>query len=116
MTLLRVFLGLLFAGTGVMHFVAHRFFERQVPPWVPGHRLVVALTGAAEVVIGASLLAAWNTTVAAWAAAALLVAFAPVHVHALRCAGTRSQRLRELLFRVPVNAAYVAIAVIVATA
>lgn len=113
MTALRLAFGAFFAVTGVSHFVAAGYYHRQVPPWVPRPRRVVAVSGALELSIGVALAAGWQASIMAGAAAGLLIAYLPVHVHAWRTASTPSRRRREAL-RFPVNGIYVAVAVAIA--
>jgi uncharacterized membrane protein len=67
-----------FALSGVAHLLAPAAYQRIVPRWLPRRRLLVHLSGVAELVCAAGLLAE-----AAWAgpaSAALLVAVWPANV------------------------------------
>jgi uncharacterized membrane protein len=54
-----------------------------MPPYIPAHEAMVALSGVVEIVLGLLLLVPRTRVVAAWAIIAMLVAFLPVHVHML---------------------------------
>lgn len=114
MRLMAVLLGLLFVITGIMHLVRPAFFTRQVPSWIPfDARRLVAATGVIEIVLGVFLVTGRGVRPAGVAAAALLIAFAPVHVDAVAEARTASRRRRELM-RFPINGAYLLAALVVA--
>jgi uncharacterized membrane protein len=111
--LLTLVFGSFFAVVGTLHFMRPAFFVRQVPRYVPHPAAAVLLTGVAEVAIGLALATDWHPSLAGAAAAALITSYLPVHIEALRSAPTRAARHREAL-RFPVNAVYVAIALLVA--
>jgi uncharacterized membrane protein len=77
----------LFVGAGVLHFVRPGIFERIVPPALPAPRLLVLLSGAAEVVGGLGLLLPATRRGAAWGLLALLVAVFPANVYMVGLAG-----------------------------
>jgi uncharacterized membrane protein len=113
MRLLELVFGSFFAIVGTLHLVRPAFFERQVPPYVPRPAAAVLLTGVAEVAIGLALMADRHPRFAGAAAAVLITSYLPVHIEAFRSAPTRAARRREAL-RFPVNATYLAIAMLVA--
>ncbi|MCY7351182.1 MAG: DoxX family protein [Cytophagaceae bacterium] len=67
--------------SGVMHFVRPKFFLRIVPPYVPAHDLMVALSGAVEIIVGVGLLFPATRVWAAWGLIALLIAVFPANVY-----------------------------------
>ena len=69
-----------FAFAGAMHFVIPRRYESIVPPSVP-KREAVALSGVAEIVGGAAVLARPTRRFARWWLLGLLVAVFPANVH-----------------------------------
>ena len=77
-------LGALLGGSGVLHLVRPRTYEWLVPPELGSARAWVAVTGVAE--LGAAALLATPATRPAggWAAAGLLTAFMPAHLHTFR--------------------------------
>jgi uncharacterized membrane protein len=113
MRTLALFFGGFLAVVGTLHFLRPAFFVRQVPPYVPHPAAAVLMSGIAEMVIGLALIADWHPRTAGAAAVALIASFLPVHVEAVRTAPSGSARLKEAL-RFPVNAVYVAIAMLIA--
>ncbi|MGW0765369.1 DoxX family protein [Streptomyces sp. NPDC002676] len=111
-------LAVFLAVTGVMHFLAPGYFRALVPAWIPGERLLVAVSGAAEVVVGALVLAPYTRPVGGWAAAFLITCYQVSHMDALRRARPDRPRLLErpigALARLVVNVLYIAWAVAVA--
>ena len=79
-----VLLAVLFVGAGVLHFVKPRMYERIVPPSLPAPRLLVIISGAAEVLGGLGLLVAPLRAWAGWGLVALLVAVFPANLYMAR--------------------------------
>ena len=113
MRILALVFGSLLAVVGILHFVRPAFFVRQVPHYVPHAAAAVLLTGIAEVAFGLALIANWQPRAAGGAAAALITSYLPVHIDSFRRAPTNAARRKEAL-RFPVNAVYVAIAMLLA--
>lgn len=105
-----VLLAVAFVGAGVLHLVRPRMFEAIVPPSLPAPRLLVYVSGVAEVAGGLGLLVPALRTWAGWGLAALLVAVFPANVHMAR----QSERFRRiaprwlLLARLPLQAVLIA--------
>ena len=98
---------LLFALTGVLHFVVPAFFLRIVPPWVPHPELAVSLSGVAEVAGAIGLLIPALRVPAAWGLIALLVAVFPANMYMLQQAmqnGASTTALAILWVRLPLQA------------
>ncbi|MEU0203508.1 MULTISPECIES: hypothetical protein [unclassified Streptomyces] len=104
--------------TGVLHFLVPDYFVGLVPAWLRRERLLVAVSGSAEVMVGALVLAPCSRPVGAWAAAALITCYLVSHVDALRRARPGLPRLLErpagAVARLVVNVLYIAWAVAVA--
>ena len=64
-----------------MHFVIPRRYESIMPPSLPRHREAVVLSGVAEIVGGAAVLASPTRRFARWWLLGLLVAVFPANVH-----------------------------------
>jgi uncharacterized membrane protein len=75
-------LGLLFLFTASGHFVQTAAMAQMLPPWVPAREALVYLTGVLEIAIGLALFSTRWRRAAAWAAAAVLVAFFPANIYA----------------------------------
>jgi uncharacterized membrane protein len=80
-------LALLFIGAGVLHFLHPEPYLRIVPPALPAPRLLVLLSGVAEVAGGLGLLLPATRRWAAWGLLALLVAVLPANVYMVGLAG-----------------------------
>ena len=80
-TFARYVLALLFVAAGLNHFVNAEFYISIMPPVVPWHAELVALSGVAEVLLGVLLLVRRTMTLAAWGLIALLIAVFPANVH-----------------------------------
>ncbi|WP_255151408.1 DoxX family protein [Halorarius halobius] len=78
---LRYVMGLAYVVAGVLHFLAPRVYERTVPPELPRPRLLVYLSGVAEIVLGVGVLFERTRRPAAAGIVALLVAVFPANVN-----------------------------------
>ena len=87
----RLGLAALMVGSGVLHFLAPGPYERITPRWVGDRRRAVHLSGVAELVCGALLLAPRTRRAGGWLTAALLVAVFPANVQMVLDAGTEHQ-------------------------
>lgn len=70
----------LFAASSVVHFLAPEVFEEQVPHVLPQARLLVLVSGAAELACAVGLLVPATRRAAGWASAALLIAIFPANI------------------------------------
>jgi uncharacterized membrane protein len=77
----RVILACLFIAAGVMHFVIPDVYARIVPPALPLRRVLVLISGIAEILGGVGLLVPLTQRAAAWSLAVLLVAVFPANVY-----------------------------------
>jgi uncharacterized membrane protein len=89
-----------------------------VPAWLRRERLIVAVSGAAEVVVGALVLVPGGRQLGGWSAAVLITCYLVSHVDALRRARPDRPKLLErpvgAVARLAVNVLYIAWAVAVA--
>jgi uncharacterized membrane protein len=74
-------MGALYIVAGVLHFVATDAYLPLMPPWLPAHRALILLSGAAEVVLGALVLVPATRRLAAWGIVLLLIAVFPANLH-----------------------------------
>lgn len=75
-------MGLLYMTAGVLHFAVTRQYMAIVPDYLPAHRELVLISGAAEIAGGAGILlppGAMRRS-AAWGLIALLIAVSPANV------------------------------------
>ena len=80
-TPLRWLFGILFILAGLNHFRSPDFYVNIMPPYLPWHRELVALSGVAEIALGALLLFRRWAVLAGWGLIALLVAVFPANLH-----------------------------------
>lgn len=76
-----VTLGLLFIAAGLNHFLNPEFYLRIMPPWLPAHGELVALSGALEIVGGLAVFVAPVRRWAGWGLVLLLLAVFPANLH-----------------------------------
>ena len=76
----RAPLGAFFLLAGLLHFLKPRVYESIMPDYLPAHRELVLLSGAAEMAGGAGLLANRTRRRAGWWLIATLVAVFPANV------------------------------------
>jgi uncharacterized membrane protein len=81
MSLARRLMGPAFILTGTLHFVRPREYEAIMPPYVPAHREMVAISGAGEIIGGVAALFPRTHPFARFWLIALLVAVFPANVH-----------------------------------
>jgi uncharacterized membrane protein len=79
-------LGAFFVFAGAMHFVVPGSYERIVPPWLPNAKLLVQISGVAEVLGGLGVLIPAVRRAAGVGLIILLVAVFPANVEMLRLA------------------------------
>lgn len=70
-----------FISAGINHFVNPSFYLKIIPPFLPAHELINALSGAAEMVIGILIAMPRTRAIGGWAAIALLVAVFPANLY-----------------------------------
>lgn len=74
-------LGATFIFTGTLHFLRPKMYEAIMPPYIPAHAAMVAVSGAAEVAGGVTVLFARLHPFARLWLLTLLVAVFPANVH-----------------------------------
>jgi uncharacterized membrane protein len=77
-------LAIIFVGAGILHFIKPETYLRIMPPALPAPRLLVLLSGMAEVAGGVGLLLPATRRWAAWGLLALLLAVFPANVYMLQ--------------------------------
>ena len=76
-------MGALYLTTGALHFLATRRYTAIMPPYLPAHRELVLLSGAAEIAGGLGMLTPVPAVqrAAAWGLVALLIAVMPANIY-----------------------------------
>jgi uncharacterized membrane protein len=80
MRLGRVAMGVLYVGAGVLHFVLTRTYVGIMPDYLPAHRELVLVSGAAEIAGGLGVMVPQTRRAAAWGLVVLLVCVMPANV------------------------------------
>jgi uncharacterized membrane protein len=96
-------LGALLGGSGVLHLVRPRTYEWLVPPELGSARSWVTATGVAELGTAALLAAPATRWAGGWAAAGLLTAFVPAHLHTFRVIPKKPVPMAVALVRLPMQ-------------
>jgi len=83
MRLPRLLMGTLYVAAGTLHFLFTRRYVAIMPPYLPAHRELVLLSGAAEIAGGIGVLAPVVPVrrAAAWGLIALLIAVMPANIY-----------------------------------
>jgi uncharacterized membrane protein len=105
----RALLGLTFIGTGTLHFLKPRMYEAMMPRYLPEHRGLVLVSGAAEIAGGAAVLHPRMRRAAGWWLIATLVGIFPANVE-MAVHAERFERLPSPLLwaRLPLQAVLIA--------
>ena len=110
----HTWLAALLGGAGALHLVRPRIYEWLVPPELGDARTWVTATGVAEIGTAALLSASATRRWGGWAAAGLLVAFVPAHLHTFRVVPKKPLPLTVAAVRLPLQVPLVAAALRVA--
>ncbi len=101
-------------GSGVLHLVRPRTYEWLVPPELGDARAWVYASGVAEIGTAGLMAVPATRRAGGWAAAALLVAFLPAHLHTFRVVPRRALPMTVAAVRLPLQAPLIRIALRVA--
>jgi uncharacterized membrane protein len=96
-------LGALLGGSGVLHLLRPRTYEWLVPPELGSARSWVTSTGVAELGTAALLAVPATRRAGGWAAAGLLTAFTPAHLHTFRVIPKKPVPMAVALVRLPLQ-------------
>ena len=98
----------LYILAGIYHFVNPKFYLKIMPPYIPWHKTMNYLSGAAEIILGLLLLYPPYSTYAAWGIIALLIAIFPANVYHLTSAKANSKILIWVLWlRIPFQGIFI---------
>ena len=110
-TLVRILFAAFFLFAGVSHFTNRAFFIAIVPPYLPRPEALVAISGVAEILLGALLIVPRTSQLAGWGLIALLVAVFPANIHmAMHPELYPTMSPMALVIRLPVQGVLVALA------
>lgn len=68
---------------GILHFLKPKIYLRIMPRYLPNHKLLVALSGVAEIVLGITLLFESTRAFSVYSIIAMLLVFLLVHFYML---------------------------------
>lgn|SRR5690606_37982663 len=68
---------------GIVHFIKPRIYERIMPRYLPAHRTLVYLSGAAEILLGIGLFFSETRTLSIYSIILMLIVFLLVHFYML---------------------------------
>ena len=80
MRLGRLIMGIVYLSAGLLHFLLTPTYMRIMPSYLPAHRELVLLSGAAEMIGGAGVLIPATRRPTAWGLIFLLIAVFPANV------------------------------------
>jgi uncharacterized membrane protein len=76
----RTAMGCMYIAAGIAHFAATRLYMSVMPEYLPAHRALVLVSGAAEIAGGLGVMLPQTKRAAAWGIIALLIAVSPANV------------------------------------
>lgn len=100
-------LGGFFLLAGVMHFVTPGFYLAMMPPWLPAHGMLVAVSGVAEILGGVGVMTARWRRAAGIGLLVLLVAVFPANIQLLLDARAAGEPTGLLWLRLPLQPVFI---------
>lgn len=85
--ILLILLVILYVGAGINHFLHPAGYLSIIPPYLPAHKAINYISGAAEIILGILLLFPGTRKFAAYGIALMLVAFIPAHIYMIQKGG-----------------------------
>ena len=76
-------MGVMYIFAGLMHFIKPKMYMRVMPNYLPNHRLLVYLSGIAEIILGVGLFIPGLKAISIWGIIAMLGVFLMVHFYML---------------------------------
>jgi uncharacterized membrane protein len=86
----------LFVASGILHFAKSDVYLRLMPPFIPMHSEIVAISGVVEGTLGLLLLVPRAQHAAAWGLVATLVAIFPANIYGAVTAGTSNPAMPDI--------------------
>lgn len=77
-------MGAILIIAGTLHFLVPKVYMRIMPPYIPSPRIMVMLSGVAEMWLGVMLLIPNMQTLAAFGIILMLFVFFPVHIYMIK--------------------------------
>jgi uncharacterized membrane protein len=107
-TRLRWLTAIFFVVAGTFHFIKPDLYLAIIPTYLPEPKLLVAVSGVAEVAGGLGLLIPSLRRAAGWGLIALLIAVFPANIYMLQHPGPLHVAPWLLWFRLPFQAVFIA--------
>lgn len=76
-------MAVMYVFAGIMHFIKPKMYMRIMPRYLPNHKLLVTLSGIAEILLGIGLLFTITRTISIYGIIAMLAVFLLVHFYML---------------------------------
>ncbi|MCM4154615.1 hypothetical protein [Gramella sp. AN32] len=76
-------MSIMYIIAGIMHFIKPKMYLRIMPRYLPAHKFLVLLSGAAEIILGIALLFSQTKNVAIYGIILMLLLFLLVHFYML---------------------------------
>jgi len=76
-------MALIYVIAGLMHFIHPKMYLRILPGYLPGHKLLVIISGFAEIILGIAICFSATKNIAIYFIIAMLTFFLPAHFHML---------------------------------
>ncbi len=92
-----------YIAAGFNHFINPSFYLKITPKWVPFPKIINAIVGAAEIILGLALLFESSRTYAAWGIILLLVAVFPANIYHFQKSLKKKKNIIPTLIRLPIQ-------------
>jgi len=76
-------MAVMYIFAGVIHFIKPKMYMRVMPSYLPNHKLLVYLSGIAEIILGLGLFIPKLKAISIWGIIAMLAVFLLVHFYML---------------------------------
>jgi uncharacterized membrane protein len=76
-------MAIIYVFAGIMHFIKPKIYMRIMPTYLPNHKLLVLLSGVAEIILGIAICFKEIRSLAVYGIIAMLVVFLSVHFYML---------------------------------
>jgi uncharacterized membrane protein len=108
-TILLWLLGIFFVLAGINHFRDPSFYLKMMPPYIPWHEAMVAISGVAESLLGLAVLYPKTRRLAGWGIIVLLIAVFPANLYMYQHAELfPNLKPAALLIRLPMQGVMIA--------
>lgn len=96
-------MAILYILAGINHFINPKFYLKIIPPFLPWHKALNWISGAAEMVLGIGLLFPAYTSISAWGIILLLIAVFPANIYHFMKGWRKKKMVWILAIRLPLQ-------------